>query len=54
MTADQTPPSPEPGPDAGIDDIQAEIEHTRQGTGRDHRGLVDQGRRQRSGQEESG
>ena len=29
MTADQTPPSPEPGPDAGIDDIQADIEHTR-------------------------
>lgn len=29
MTADQTPLSPEPGPDAGIDDIQADIEHTR-------------------------
>jgi cytochrome c-type biogenesis protein CcmH/NrfG len=29
MTADQTPPPPEPGPDAGIDDIQADIEHTR-------------------------
>jgi hypothetical protein len=33
MTADQTPPSPEPGPDAGIDDIQADIEHTRKELG---------------------
>jgi ElaB/YqjD/DUF883 family membrane-anchored ribosome-binding protein len=30
MTADQTPLPPEPGPDAGIDDIQADIEHTRE------------------------
>jgi cobalamin biosynthesis Mg chelatase CobN len=29
MTTDPTPPSPEPGPDAGIDDTQADIEHTR-------------------------
>ena len=28
MTTDPTPPSAEPGPDAGIDDIQADIEHT--------------------------
>ncbi len=33
MTADPTPPSPEPGPDAGIDDIQADIEHTRKELG---------------------
>ena len=33
MTADQTPLSPEPGPDAGIDDIQADIEHTRKELG---------------------
>jgi len=33
MTADQTPLSPEPGPDAGIDDIQADIEHTREELG---------------------
>ena len=33
MTADQTPSSPEPGPDAVIDDIQADIEHTRQELG---------------------
>ena len=33
MTADQTPMSPEPGPDAGIDDIQADIEHTRKELG---------------------
>ena len=29
MTADSTPLSPEPGPDAGIEDIQADIEQTR-------------------------
>jgi cobalamin biosynthesis Mg chelatase CobN len=28
MTADQTPQSPQPRPDAGTDDIQAHIEHT--------------------------
>ena len=33
MTTDQTPLSPEPGPDAGIDDIQADIEHTRKELG---------------------
>ena len=33
MTADPTPLSPEPGPDAGIDDIQADIEHTRKELG---------------------
>jgi cobalamin biosynthesis Mg chelatase CobN len=33
MTADQTPLSPEPGPDAGIDEIQADIEHTRKELG---------------------
>ena len=33
MTTDQTPPPPEPGPDAGIDDIQADIEHTRKELG---------------------
>ena len=33
MTTDPTPPSPEPGPDAGIDDIQADIEHTRKELG---------------------
>ncbi len=33
MTTDPTPPSPEPGPDAGIDDIQADIEHTREELG---------------------
>ena len=33
MTADPTPPSPEPGPDAGIDDMQADIEHTRKELG---------------------
>src|SRR6478735_4229798 len=33
MTADQTPLSPEPGPDAGIEDIQADIERTRQELG---------------------
>ena len=33
MTNDPTPPSPEPGPDAGIDDIQADIEHTRKELG---------------------
>src|SRR4029077_14399764 len=33
MSADQTPPSPEAGPDAGIDDIQADIEHTRKELG---------------------
>ena len=33
MTADQTPLAPEPGPDAGIDDIQADIEHTRKELG---------------------
>jgi hypothetical protein len=33
MTADQTPLSPEPGPDAGIDDIQADIERTREELG---------------------
>jgi hypothetical protein len=33
MTADQNPLSPEPGPDAGIDDIQADIEHTRKELG---------------------
>jgi len=33
MTADQTPLPPEPGPDAGIDDIQADIEHTREELG---------------------
>ena len=33
MTADQTPLPPEPGPDAGIDDIQADIEHTRKELG---------------------
>ena len=33
MTADPTPPSPEPGPDAGIDDIQADIEPTRKELG---------------------
>ena len=33
MTTDPNPPSPEPGPDAGIDDIQADIEHTREELG---------------------
>jgi len=33
MTADQTPLLPKPGPDAGIDDIQADIEHTREELG---------------------
>jgi hypothetical protein len=33
MTTDPTPLSPEPGPDAGIDDIQADIEHTREELG---------------------
>ena len=33
MTADQTPLAPEPGPDAGVDDIQADIEHTRKELG---------------------
>ena len=33
MTADQIPLLPEPGPDAGIDDIQADIEHTRKELG---------------------
>ena len=33
MTTDPNPPSPEPGPDAGIDDIQADIEHTRKELG---------------------
>ena len=33
MTTDPTPPSPEPGPEAGIDDIQADIEHTRKELG---------------------
>ena len=33
MTTDPTPLSPEPGPDAGIDDIQADIEHTRKELG---------------------
>ena len=33
MTADPTPLSPEPGPDAGIDDIQADIEHMRKELG---------------------
>ena len=33
MTTDPTPPSAEPGPDAGIDDIQADIEHTRKELG---------------------
>ena len=33
MTTDPTPPSPEPGPDAGIEDIQADIERTREELG---------------------
>ena len=33
MTTDPTPLSPEPGPDAGIDDIQADIERTRKELG---------------------
>ena len=33
MTTDPNPLSPEPGPDAGIDDIQADIEHTRKELG---------------------
>lgn len=33
MTTDHTAPSPEPGPDAGIDDIQADIERTRRELG---------------------
>ena len=33
MTADQNPLLPEPGSDAGIDDIQADIEHTREELG---------------------
>jgi ElaB/YqjD/DUF883 family membrane-anchored ribosome-binding protein len=33
VTADHTPPTPEPGADAGISDIQADIEQTRQHLG---------------------
>ena len=33
MTTDPTPLSPEPGPEAGVDDIQADIEHTRKELG---------------------
>jgi hypothetical protein len=33
MTADHTPPFPEPGAEAGIDDIQADIEQTREHLG---------------------
>src|SRR6476469_698734 len=33
MTTDPTQLSPEPGPDAGIDDIQADIERTRKALG---------------------
>ena len=33
MTTDPSSLSPEPGPDAGIDDIQADIEHTRKELG---------------------
>jgi len=32
-TDDQTPPTPQPGPDAGIDDIQTDKEDTRNGLG---------------------
>ena len=32
-TDDQTPPTPQPGPDAGIDDIQTDKEGTRNGLG---------------------
>ena len=34
MTTDPTPLSPEPGPDAGIDDIPVDIEHTRKELGK--------------------
>ena len=33
MTTEKTPPSPLPGPDAGIDDIQTDIEQTRKELG---------------------
>jgi hypothetical protein len=33
VTTDKTPPSPQPGPDAGIDDIQTDIEQTRKELG---------------------
>ena len=53
MTADQTPLSPEPGPDAGIDDIQADIEHTRKELGETIGALSAQGRRHGPGEAES-
>jgi septal ring factor EnvC (AmiA/AmiB activator) len=33
VTTDKTPPSPQPGPDAGSDDIQTDIEQTRKELG---------------------
>ena len=33
MTTDKTPPSPQPGPNAGTDDIQTDIEQTRKELG---------------------
>jgi hypothetical protein len=33
VTTDQTPPSPQPGPDSGIDDIQTDKEETRNAPG---------------------
>ena len=33
MTTDETPPSPQPGPDAGMDDVQNDIEHRRKELG---------------------
>lgn len=41
MTADHTPLTPEPGPDAGIDDLQADIEHTRHELGETVNALSD-------------
>ncbi|HTH91474.1 DUF3618 domain-containing protein [Mycobacterium sp.] len=40
MTTDKTPPPPQPGPNAGIDDIQTDIEQTRKELGETVEGLT--------------